>query len=43
MYKRQEAIERSGADVEVESTGLVGSVIGTYAGPRAVGLAYHPL
>jgi DegV family protein with EDD domain len=36
------ALEATGADVEVESLGLVGAVIGTYAGPQAVGLAYHP-
>lgn len=39
----EEALAASGADVEVESTGLVGAVIGTYAGPRAVGVAFHPL
>jgi DegV family protein with EDD domain len=38
-----DALAASGADIEVESIGLVGAVIGTYAGPRAVGLAYHPL
>jgi DegV family protein with EDD domain len=37
------ALEDAGADVEIESVGLVGAVIGTYAGPRAVGLAYHPV
>jgi DegV family protein with EDD domain len=37
------ALTASGADIEVESIGLVGAVIGTYAGPRAVGVAYHPL
>lgn len=36
-------VEASGADVEVESTGLVGAVVGTYAGPRAVGCAYYPI
>jgi DegV family protein with EDD domain len=39
----QAALTASGADIEVESVGLVGAVIGTYAGPRAVGLAYHPV
>lgn len=37
------AIVASGADVEIESTGLVGSVIGTYSGPDAVGCAYYPI
>ena len=45
--ERVAALERAvldaGADVEVEGTGLVGAVVGTYAGPGAVGLAYHPL
>lgn len=36
------ALRSSGADIEIESVGLVGAVVGTYAGPRAVGLAYHP-
>jgi DegV family protein with EDD domain len=30
------------ADIELISRGLVGSVIGTYAGPDAVGIAYYP-
>ncbi|MBI5231785.1 MAG: DegV family protein, partial [Coriobacteriales bacterium] len=37
------AIDTAGADVEFESTGLVGAVIGTYAGPGAVGVGYHPM
>jgi len=37
------AIEATGADVEIVSTGLVGSVVGTYAGPAAVGCAYYPI
>lgn len=37
------AIEAAGADCEFESSGLVGSVIGTYAGPDAVGCAYYPI
>ncbi|MRR11991.1 DegV family protein, partial [bacterium] len=37
------AIEATGADCEFESSGLVGSVIGTYAGPDAVGCAYYPI
>jgi DegV family protein with EDD domain len=35
-------LEAKAADVEIESSGLVGSVIGTYAGPNAVGCAYYP-
>lgn len=37
------AIEGAGADCEFESIGFVGSVIGTYAGPGAVGCAYYPI
>jgi DegV family protein with EDD domain len=37
------ALDKAGADYELDSCGLVGSVIGTYAGPRAVGLAYYPI
>lgn len=37
-----EELKATGADVEIESVGLVGSVIGTYAGPDAVGCAYYP-
>jgi DegV family protein with EDD domain len=36
-------IVASGADVEIESVGLVGSVVGTYAGPGAVGCAFYPV
>jgi DegV family protein with EDD domain len=39
----EQALIDAGADVEIESSGLVGAVVGTYAGPGAVGLAYHPL
>lgn len=35
-------IEATGADVEFVATGVVGSVIGTYAGPGAVGCGYYP-
>lgn len=35
-------IEATGADIEIVSAGPIGSVIGTYAGPQALGLAYHP-
>lgn len=37
------AIVEAGADCEIESVGLVGSVIGTYAGPKAVGCGYYPI
>lgn len=37
----KDAIVAAGADVEFDSTGLVGSVIGTYSGPKAVGCAYY--
>jgi DegV family protein with EDD domain len=39
----QALIEATGADVELESVGLVGSVVGTYAGPDALGCAYYPV
>ena len=39
----EQALLDAGADVEIEGNGLVGAVVGTYAGPGAVGLAYHPL
>ena len=35
-------IEATGADVEFVSSGLIGAVIGTYAGPDAVGCAFFP-
>lgn len=35
------AIQETGADVEIAAVGLVGSVIGTYAGPRAIGAAFY--
>lgn len=37
------ALEAQSVEYESVPDGLVGSVIGTYAGPRAVGLAYHPV
>lgn len=37
-----ELLAQAGADLDIESTGLVGAVIGTYAGPGAVGIAFHP-
>ena len=36
------ALDLAGADYTLDSTGTVGSVIGTYAGPKAVGCAYVP-
>lgn len=36
-------IEDLGADVEFASPGLIGSVIGTYTGPNALGCAFYPL
>jgi len=35
------ALDAAGVDYELESIGLVGSVIGTYAGPKAVGCGYY--
>jgi fatty acid-binding protein DegV len=39
----REALDEAGADYVLDSTGFIGSVIGTYAGPGAVGLAYYPI
>jgi len=39
----RDELERSGADIEIVGTGLVGAVVGTYAGPGAVGCAYYPI
>jgi len=36
------ALVRFEADIEIESRGVIGAVIGTYTGPGAVGLAYYP-
>jgi fatty acid-binding protein DegV len=36
-------IEAAGADVEIVSSGLVGSVVGAYTGRDAVGCAYYPI
>jgi DegV family protein with EDD domain len=33
----------AGTDMEFAGTGLVGAVVGTYAGPEAVGCAYYPI
>jgi DegV family protein with EDD domain len=37
------AILAAGADIEIESHGVIGAVIGVYTGPGAVGVAYYPL
>lgn len=37
------ALEQTGAELDIAATGLVGSVIGTYAGPKAVGVGYYPI
>lgn len=36
-------LQASGAPIEIVSTGDIGSVIGTYAGPQALGVAYYSL
>ncbi len=36
------ALDAAGARYELDSIGEIGAVIGTYAGPGAVGVAYHP-
>lgn len=37
------ALNAAGVDYELDMIGSVGAVIGTYAGPGAVGLAYYPI
>jgi fatty acid-binding protein DegV len=37
------ALDSAGVDYELVMIGSVGAVIGTYAGPGAVGLAYYPM
>ena len=37
------AIVAAGADVEIDSHGVIGAVIGVYTGPGAVGVAYYPI
>ncbi len=37
------AMLAAGADVEIESHGVIGAVIGVYTGPGAVGVTYHPI
>jgi DegV family protein with EDD domain len=43
LAELQHEIEASGADIVVDTVGLIGSVIGTYAGPDAVGIAFYPI
>jgi DegV family protein with EDD domain len=37
------AILAAGADIEIESHGVIGAVIGVYTGPGTVGVAYYPI
>ena len=37
------ALDAAGVDYDLDMIGSVGAVIGTYAGPGAVGLAYYPM
>jgi len=37
------ALDAAGAQYELDSVGSIGAVIGTYAGPRSVGVACYPL
>jgi DegV family protein with EDD domain len=37
------ALDAAGVEYELDMIGSVGAVIGTYAGPGAVGLAYYPM
>ncbi|MEI7813501.1 MAG: DegV family protein [Coriobacteriia bacterium] len=37
------AILAAGADIVIESHGVIGAVIGVYTGPGAVGVAYYPV
>lgn len=39
----EDALAATRADVIIDFYGLIGAVIGVYAGPRAVGVAYYPL
>ncbi|MFA5843636.1 MAG: DegV family protein [Coriobacteriia bacterium] len=36
-------LDAAGADYDFVTSGALGAVMGTYAGPGAVGVAYHPL
>ncbi len=42
MATLKELILASGADVEIVTEGTIGAVIGTYAGPGALGVTYMP-
>ena len=37
------AILAANADIEIDSHGVIGAVIGVYTGPGAVGVAYYPI
>ncbi len=37
------ALREAGADIEIDSHGVIGAVIGVYTGPGAVGVAYYPI
>jgi DegV family protein with EDD domain len=37
------AMRAAGADVEIETHGVIGAVIGVYTGPGAVGVTYYPI
>jgi len=37
------AVIAGGADIEVDSHGVIGAVIGVYTGPGAVGITYYPI
>ncbi len=39
----EDAIVAAGADVEWDSHGVIGAVIGVYTGPGAIGCAYYPI
>ena len=39
----EKAILDAGADVEIDSHGIIGAVIGVYTGPGAVGAGYYPI
>jgi fatty acid-binding protein DegV len=39
----ENAISAAGADVEWDSHGSIGAVVGVYTGPGAVGCAYFPI
>ncbi|MBN2403981.1 MAG: DegV family protein [Coriobacteriia bacterium] len=39
----KQALDAAGADYEVEGVHELGAVIGTYGGPRAIGIGYYPI